>query len=47
MEPDAESEVETAWNLGMRERIKRYDARHTVGVGGAEVFAELDKKLKR
>ena len=47
MEPEVEAEVEAAWDVQIRERIKRYDAGQTVGVPGRKVFAELDKKLKR
>jgi hypothetical protein len=42
-----EPEVEGAWDVEIRERLKRYDAGQMVGVPGREVFAELDKKLGR
>lgn len=47
VEPKAEAEVERAWDTEIRERIKRYDSGQTTGMPGREVFAELDKKLKR
>ena len=47
VEPEGEAEVEAAWDLEIRERIGRYDAGRTVAVSGQEVFAELDKRLKR
>ena len=46
VEPEVEAGAETAWDLEIRERIKRYDAGQTIGLPGREVFAELDKKLK-
>jgi hypothetical protein len=46
VEPEIEAEAEAAWDVEIRERIKRYDAGLTSGVPGWEVFAELDKKLK-
>jgi hypothetical protein len=47
VEPEADSEVENAWNLEIRERIGRYDAGQTAGVPGPAVLAELGKKLIR
>ena len=46
VEPEIKSEVEAAWDMEIRERIKRYDAGLAVGVPGPKVFRELDKKLK-
>jgi putative addiction module component (TIGR02574 family) len=46
VEPQVEAEVEDAWEMEIRERIKRYDAGQTAGVPGHEVFAELDKKIR-
>lgn len=46
VEPAPESEVEAAWDREILERIKRYDDGLTVGNPGAEVFAELERKLK-
>ena len=39
--------VEAAWGSEIRERIGKCDAGRTVAVSGQEVFAELDKRLKR
>lgn len=47
VEPETKTEVESAWDTEIRERIKKYDVGLTMGVSGREVFAELDKKLKR
>ena len=47
VEPETEARVEAAWDIEIRERIRRYDAGLTMGLSGREVFAELDKKLKR
>jgi putative addiction module component (TIGR02574 family) len=47
VEPEREAQVEAAWDLEIRERIKRYDAGQTTGFSGPQVFAELDKKLKQ
>ena len=46
LEPAAGAEVDVAWEEEIRERIKRYDAGLAVGIPGAEVFKELDKRLK-
>jgi len=47
VEPEIKSEVEAAWDMEIRERIKRYDAGQSVGIPGRKVFADLNKKLKR
>jgi hypothetical protein len=47
VEPEMEAQVEAAWDMEIRERIKMYDTGQTAGFSGQEVFAELDKKLKR
>jgi hypothetical protein len=47
VEPERDAEVEAAWDLEIRGRIGRYDAGRTVAVSGREVFAELDRRLKR
>jgi hypothetical protein len=47
VEPQTEAEVEGAWDMEIRERIKLYDAGETMSVSGQEVFSELDKKLKQ
>jgi DUF1009 family protein len=46
VEPELEAQVDAAWDMEIRERIKRYDAGQTAGFSGQDVFAELDKKLK-
>jgi putative addiction module component (TIGR02574 family) len=46
VEPDMKAEAEAAWDMEIRERIRKYDAGLTSGVPGQEVFAELDKKLE-
>ena len=46
IEPDRTGEAEAAWDMEIRERIKKYDAGLTSGIPGQEVFSELDKKLK-
>jgi hypothetical protein len=47
VEPERDADAEAVWDLEIRERIRRYDAGRTVGISGKEVFAELDKRLKR
>ena len=47
VEPEVPADVEAAWDLEIRERIGSYDAGRTVAVSGQQVFAELDKRLKR
>jgi putative addiction module component (TIGR02574 family) len=47
VEPVPDAEVEAAWDAEIQERVRRYDAGLTHGVPGLQVFAELDKKLKR
>jgi hypothetical protein len=47
VEPEIETAVESAWDMEIRERIKKYDTGLTTSVASREVFAELDKKLKR
>ena len=46
VEPDVDEGAEAAWDEEIRERIRRYDAGLEVGIPGAEVFRELDKRLK-
>ncbi|MDI1248238.1 MAG: addiction module protein [Lacunisphaera sp.] len=45
VEPVGDPEVEAAWELEIRERIRRYDAGQSEGIPLAEVFAGLDRKL--
>ena len=46
VEPDVLEEMDAAWDEEIRARIKRYDSGLAVGIPGAKVFQELDKKLK-
>ena len=47
VEPAASSEVDTAWDAEIQERIARYDAGGVRSIPAAEVFAELDRRLRR
>jgi Putative addiction module component len=47
VEAAPEEGVETAWELELKERIRKYDAGLSRGISGPEVFAGLDKILKR
>ena len=47
VEPAASSDVDTAWDAEIRERIARYDAGGVKSIPAAEVFAELDRRLRR
>ena len=47
VEPVPDAAVDAAWDAEIQERIRRYDAGLTRGVPGLQVFAELDKQLKR
>jgi hypothetical protein len=47
VEPAADSDVEMAWETEIKDRIRRYDEGLLVGIPGANVFAELDQRLKR
>lgn len=47
MEPAVDSDVEMAWETEIKDRIRRYDEGLLVGIPGANVFAELDQRLKR
>ena len=40
VEPAVPADVESAWDLEIRDRIARYDAGQTVAVSGQAVFAE-------
>ncbi len=46
VEPPLDPGAEAAWDMEIRERIKRYDAGNSAGIPAAQVFSELDKKLK-
>ncbi|HXP61797.1 MAG TPA: addiction module protein [Dongiaceae bacterium] len=47
VEPKADAGVEAAWDAEIRERIRRFDSGGTIAVAGHEVFAELDRRLRR
>jgi putative addiction module component (TIGR02574 family) len=47
VEPEPTNEVETAWEPEMRNRIARYDTGAVRGIPAAEVFSELDRRLRR
>ena len=46
IEAEPLAEVEAKWDDEIRKRIEQYRAGQVETVGGAEVFAELDKKLR-
>lgn len=46
-EPAVSQEVEQAWDVEIRERIARYDRGETRSRPASEVFARLDKSLRR
>lgn len=47
VEPEGSVETDAAWDLEIRERIARYDAGGVRSVPASEVFAELDRRLRR
>lgn len=47
VEPAPDAQVESEWEAEIQERIRKYDAGLAVGIPSAQVFAELDEKLKR
>jgi putative addiction module component (TIGR02574 family) len=47
VEPAPSQETDAAWNLEILERMARYDAGKLQASPAAEVFAELDRRLKR
>jgi len=40
-------EIEAAWKTEIEQRIKRYDSGETVAIPTEEVFAELDRLLRK
>ena len=46
IEAEPLAEVEAKWDDEIRKRIEHYRAGQVETVGGAEVFSELDKKLR-
>lgn len=47
VEPAPSEESEADWDAEIRARIARYDAGGVKTVPASEVFAELDRRLKR
>jgi putative addiction module component (TIGR02574 family) len=47
VEPERSPETDMAWEREIRERIACYDAGGAPGIPAAEVFAELDRRLRR
>lgn len=47
VEPAATPEIEVAWNDEIRRRIARYDAGEVKAIPVADVFAELDRRLRQ
>ena len=47
VEPAASFEIDMAWDSEIRERIARYDAGGVRSIPAAEVFAEVDRRLRR
>ncbi len=37
--------IDDAWTEEIRERIRKFDSGETKGIPGAEVFAEVDRRL--
>jgi len=46
VEPIGSGEVEAAWDVEIRRRITAHDAGNVAAVSSAEVFAELDRRLR-
>jgi hypothetical protein len=44
-EPQPSDEVEQAWDVAIRERIKRYDEGQSKPRLASQVFADLDRRL--
>jgi len=47
VEPEADAGVDEAWDLEIRDRIRRHDAGQTHSIPASDVFSELDRKLAR
>jgi putative addiction module component (TIGR02574 family) len=47
VEPEGNAGIDSAWEMEIRERIRRYDSGEIKGIPASEVFAELDKRLAR
>ena len=46
VEPVESGEIEAAWDAEIRRRIAGHDAGDVASIPGAEVFAELDRRLR-
>ncbi|MCA9419277.1 MAG: addiction module protein [Candidatus Omnitrophica bacterium] len=44
-ESDPTAEIESAWDLEIRERIRRYDSGETKARDASQVFEDLDRRL--
>jgi len=47
VEPLASAEIDVAWDTEIRERIARFAAGSVRGIPATEVFAEVDRRLRR
>ncbi len=47
VEPRPSSEIDAAWDAEIGERMARYDAGGVRSIPAAEVFAEVDRRLRR
>jgi putative addiction module component (TIGR02574 family) len=47
VEPEPSPETDQAWDGEIRDRIARYDAGGVQVIPATEVFAELDRRLRR
>jgi putative addiction module component (TIGR02574 family) len=45
VEPEEATRIDGAWTEEIRERIRKFDSGETKGIPGAEVFAEVDRRL--
>jgi putative addiction module component (TIGR02574 family) len=45
VEPEEATRIDDAWTEEIRERILKFDSGETKGIPGAEVFAEIDRRL--
>ena len=45
VEPAEAAGIDDAWTVEIHERIRKYDSGETTGIPGAEVFAEIDRRL--
>jgi putative addiction module component (TIGR02574 family) len=47
VEPMVSSEIDAAWDTEIRKRIAQYDAGGVRSIPAAEIFAEVDRRLRR